>query len=72
MLQQAGVLLQQIDQGANQTELETSSVYNEYIGLIDQNIESEKNDENPAQQNWVITIFEQIFNLIKLLLAILK
>ena len=72
MLQQAGVLLQQIDQGANQTELETSSVYNEYIGLIGQNIESEKNDENPAQQNWVITIFEQIFNLIKLLLAILK
>lgn len=72
MLQQAGVLLQQIDQVANQTELETSSVYNEYIGLIDQNIESEKNEENPAQQNWVITIFEQIFNLIKLLLAILK
>lgn len=72
MLQQAGVLLQQIDQGAKQTELETSSVYNEYIGLIDQNIESEKPDKNPAQQNWVITIFEQIFNLIKLLLAILK
>lgn len=72
ILQQAGVLLQQIDQGAKQTELETNSVYSEYISLVDQNIESEKPDENPIQQDWLTTILGQIFNLIKLLLAILK
>ena len=76
LLQQAGVLLQSIDQNAVQQELETSSVYSEYVGMIEQTVETEKPDENPsdgsAQQSWLITFFEQIFNLVKLLLALLK
>ena len=76
LLQQAGILLQSIDQNAAQSELETSSAYTEYIGIIEQTIETEKPDEkpteDPTEQNWIAAFFEQIFNLIKLLLAILK
>ncbi len=84
LLQQAGILLQSIDQNAQQSELETSSAYAEYIGIIEQMIEAETPDEaptespdevpneEPAEQNWVIVFFEQLINLIKLLLAILK
>ena len=76
LLQQAGILLQSIDQNAAQSELETSSAYTEYIGIIEQTVETEKPDEKPTEepteQNWIAAFFEQIFNLIKLLLAILK
>lgn len=84
LLQQAGILLQSIDQNAQQSELETNSAYAEYIGIIEQTIESETPDEapiespdevpneEPAEQNWIVVFFEQLINLIKLLLAILK
>ena len=53
-------------------------------GIIEQTVETEKPDdaptenpdktptEEPTEQNWVVVFFEQLFNLIKLLLAILK
>ena len=80
LLQQAGILLQSIDQNAQQSELETNSAYAEYIGIIEQAVETEKPDEkpdekpteDPTEQNWIVVFFEQLINLIKLLLAILK
>ncbi len=76
LLQQAGILLQSIDQNAQQSELETNSAYTEYIGIIEQTVETEKPDEkpteDPTEQNWIAVFFEQLINLIKLLLAILK
>ena len=84
LLQQAGIMLQSINQNAQQSELETSSAYTEYISIIEQTVETEKPDdaptenpdktptEEPTEQNWVVVFFEQLFNLIKLLLSILK
>ena len=84
LLQQAGIMLQSINQNAQQSELETSSTYTEYISIIEQTVETEKPDdaptenpdktptEEPTEQNWVVVFFEQLFNLIKLLLSILK
>ena len=76
LLQQAGILLQSIDQNTQQSELETNSAYAEYIGIIEQAVETEKPDEkpteDPTEQNWIVVFFEQLINLIKLLLAILK
>lgn len=84
LLQQAGIMLQSINQNVQQSELETSSAYTEYISIIEQTVETEKPDdapaenpdktptEEPTEQNWVVVFFEQLFNLIKLLLSILK
>ena len=84
LLQQAGIMLQSINQNAQQSELETSSAYTEYISIIEQTVETEKPDdapaenpdktptEEPTEQNWVVVFFEQLINLIKLLLSILK
>ncbi len=75
LLTQAGIMLQSIDQQAAQSELETSSAYNEYISIIDQTIEAENDkDSNEAstEQNQISVFFNRLFNLVKLLLAILK
>ncbi len=76
LLTQAGVMLQSIDQNAAQSELETSSAYNEYISIIDQTVETEKNNDDSTEastdQKQIAVFFKRLFNLIKLLLAILK
>ena len=75
LLQQAGVLLQDINQSASQAELETSSSYNDYVGMINQTIETETPDETPGDKaddfNGFVSFLEQIIGLIKMLLAIL-
>ena len=75
LLTQAGIMLQSIDQQADQSELETSSAYNEYISIIDQTIEAENDKESneaSTEQNQISVFFKRLFNLVKLLLAILK
>jgi len=53
ILEQAGVLLASVDQSKSEEELATSSAYQEYLGLIDQTVESETVkvvDETPTEE----------------------
>ncbi len=76
LLQQAGVMLQSIDQTLTQTELETSAEYNEYISLISQTINDEKPADEPIDdpvQNDIITvILNLIAGFIKKLISLIK
>ena len=86
ILQQAGVLLSQIDQSKSEEELlETSSAYVEYLNLIDQNVDNGESagesDNNPTVEptdgkinvfEWLINFVVRIFNYLKLNFAILK
>lgn len=63
ILEQAGVLLADIDQTKSIDELETSSVFIEYISLIDQNPFIEDESEEPEEKTFcekVRTLFEII------------
>lgn len=64
ILNQAGVLLSKVDQTKPTDELlETSSEYNEYLGLIDQmNTEPEKPNDEPTENNG---FFEKLVSFIK-------
>ena len=70
LLNEAGLLLSQVDQSKTQEELlETSSVYMEYLNLIDQNPITEE-PEPPVQENktlidFVWDILIKLLNLIK-------
>ncbi|MBQ9552802.1 MAG: dockerin type I repeat-containing protein [Clostridia bacterium] len=71
MIEQAGLLLAQVDQTAPIEELQANSVYLEYCGLIDQNIEITEPDqqttteETPAAQTvfgWLKALFTIVLN----------
>ncbi|MBQ9552659.1 MAG: leucine-rich repeat protein [Clostridia bacterium] len=71
MIEQAGLLLAQVDQTAPMEELQINSVYLEYCGLIDQSLEIvESNqptttEETPAAQTvfgWLKALFTIVLN----------
>ena len=74
ILNNASVLLDNIDQSATQTELETNSVYIEYMSLIDQSAGVETEDTTP-EANEVVgefdieAIFAKIFEFIRKIFA---
>ena len=72
ILEQAGVLLAQIDQSAaSDGLLESSSIYGEYINLIAQDTAAEET-ETESEAFSFFTFFEKLFMLIKLCLSILS
>lgn len=72
LLNQAGVLLSKVDQTKTAEELQTDSAYIEYLGIIDQSPNTDK-DENPqTEQGFVILFFTKIWNYIKAILSIIK
>lgn len=74
ILNNASVLLDNIDQSATQAELETNSVYIEYMSLIDQSAGVETEDTTP-EANEVVgefdieAIFAKIFEFIRKIFA---
>jgi hypothetical protein len=71
ILNQAGIILSTVEQDINSETFESSSVYSEYIDLIDQSPESEiptvEDDVQPQQQSvfdLIISFIRQIFDLI--------
>ena len=70
LLEQAGLLLAQVDQTAAPEELQTNSVYLEYCSLIDQTVEitdpapAEAN-ESAAGQGSAASVWQIIFDLLK-------
>lgn len=78
LLNQAGVLLANIDQSQSEETLMTDSSYVEYLNLIDQQVEvtseetTEDNTETPIPDKWetfirlVINLIKQIFSIIKI------
>lgn len=81
LLQQAGLLLQNVDQSKSAEELlETSSAYEDYLNLIDQNPTAEESVDEPTADKpvaeigvfqWFINFIVKIFNYIKLNISIL-
>ncbi len=68
ILEQAGVLLCQVDQSKSSEELlETSSVYGEYVSLVEQNAPSEENGSFS-----IFTFLEKLFALIRFYFSILR
>jgi len=84
ILEQAGVLLADVDRTQSTEELESSSAYQEYINLMGHAFETETEETVESVQiveptdnetnffDILIDIFVRIFNYIKLQLAILK
>lgn len=71
ILNQAGLILSSVEQNVNNETFESSSVYSEYIDLIDQSPEAETPDieeeAQPQQQSifdLIISFIRQIFDLI--------
>ncbi len=77
LLQQAGVLLADVDQSKSEEELlETSSAYVEYLNLIDQTVEDdsaetvvEETTDEPIDEGFTFNIFDKLVELIKMLVA---
>ena len=70
VLNEAGVLLSQIDQTKSHEELlETSSAYSEYLELIDQNPVQE-NEE--VEKNCFVSIFEKLIEFIKGIFSLIR
>lgn len=66
ILEQAGVLLAQVDQSKSKKELQTDSAYIEYLSLIDQRVET-NTEEEPLQTNWfqiIISFFKALLSFI--------
>jgi len=83
LLNEAGLFLSQVDQTKSEEELQTDSIYQEYLSLIDQNpIEKETEEltvepEKPAKETKTFAdlfklIFETIFNYFKSFFTIAK
>ena len=79
LLNQAGVLLANVDQTKTQEELQTDSVYVEYINLISQDPDNqggeikpdEKPDDKPVKEdNIIVKFFKIVWNFIKSLFGI--
>ena len=76
ILQQAGILLSQVDQSKSEEELiETSSAYVEYLNLIDQNVSAEDNTDNSSANepaNPTVNPFSSIINVFEDIIAMIK
>lgn len=78
LLQQAGVLLASVDQSKTQEELQTSSVYAEYLNLIDQNPVNEDKESDtesksaPSNSNQILVFISNIIAFIKNLINFIK
>ena len=73
ILNQAGVLLADVDQSKTQEELlETSSAYVEYLNLIDQTVETEVVEEEPVDPGYTFNFFDMILNFIKEIITEIK
>lgn len=79
ILQQAGVLLANVDQSKTQEELQTSSAYVEYLNLIDQNVDEApdtpseiKDDNNKSESYSIFTFISDFFAIIKRLLTFIQ
>lgn len=75
LLEQAGVLLANVDQSKNNEELlETSSVYNEYLNLIDQRVESEEDSSTNeiVDLGFNNNLFEAIIEFVKYFIGLIK
>ena len=76
ILQQAGVLLADVDQTKSEEELiETSSAYVEYLNLIDQTVETETTEvveDEPVDPGYTFNFFDMILNLIKEIITVIK
>ena len=76
ILQQAGVLLEEVDQTKSEEELlTTSSAYVEYLNLIDQTAAAEKavedtsteEEKEPVSINWfevIVSFFKMLLNFV--------
>ena len=76
ILNQAGVLLADVDQSKGEEELlETSSAYVEYLNLIDQTVEEETTEaaeEEPVDPAYTFNFFDRILNFIKEIITVIK
>lgn len=75
LLEQAGVLLANVDQSKSKEELlETSSVYNEYLNLIDQGVESEEDNSTNeiVDLGFNNNLFEAIIEFVKYFIGLIK
>ncbi len=76
ILQQAGVLLTEVDQSKDSDELlETSSAYAEYLNLIDQTVEAETAEaaeDEPVDPGYTFSFFDMILSFIKEIIAVIK
>ncbi len=78
ILNNASVLLDSIDQSATQAELETNTIYIEYMSLIDQSAgveveqipeESAPESNEPAEENYIAAVFAFLSDIISKILA---
>ena len=60
LLEQAGVLLSEVDQTKSEEELQTNSAYNEYLNLIDQTVDSDGEYEPSPKPDYQFNVFEKI------------
>ncbi len=76
LLEQAGLLLAQVDQSKSEKELlETSSAYMEYIELINQNVEpdpTEPAEDEPVDPFFAVSFLDMLFRIIMKIIALLK
>lgn len=76
ILEQAGLLLADIEQTKSAEELQTVSNYIEYLNLIDQNPTTDETIDEPTAETsffqWFINFIVKVFNYFKLHFAILK
>lgn len=71
LLEQAGVLLSEVDQSKSGKELiETSSAYNEYLALIDQNVEN--NSDESTEKSWLDILVQAVTRFINYIIRILS
>lgn len=76
ILEQAGVLLANVDQTKSEEELQTDSVYREYINLIDQNPTAEEEiTEEPTHEPTAPTaktFFDRIIEFFRMILDLIR
>lgn len=81
LLQQAGVLLGDIDQTDSEEELLETSAYIEYLNLIDQTVKAaedsaetavEETTDEQIDEGFTFSIFDVLLNLIKEIIAVIK
>lgn len=75
LLEQAGLLLSEVDQNGRQEELQTNSLYLDYCGLIDQTIELVEPEQSAAANpqpalNWFRALLDLILTRLIMVLRI--
>lgn len=72
ILQQAGLLLAEVDQSKSIEELKTDSAYNEYLNLIDQNPSTNEPTAEITFLQWFLNLTTKIISYLKLHFAIIR